>query len=194
MDATSEHLHFWPSVQDELGEHGISTAWFFPTYTLTPHATYPTQFQQAVEALRYVLNDVGRSPSEVILAGDSAGGNLCLAILSHLTHPSQDALQLQVEVPLKAIVVIAPWVSFGTTWPSVRQNIHKDIDALDTIQTWSRMYLNGRPSNPYTEAILAPDGWWDNAKVEQVLVVAGDDEILVGPIDAWVTKFRVCTL
>lgn len=72
--------------------------------------------------------------------------------------------------------------------------MHKDIDALDTVHTWSQMYLNGRPSDPYTEAILAPDGWWDGAKVEHVLAVAGADEILVDPINAWVTKFRVCIL
>lgn len=86
---------------------------------------------------------------------------------------------------------MAPWVSFETAWPSTKLNIHKDIDALVTVHTWSQAYLNGRSSDPYTEAVLAPEGWWDNAKVEHVLVVAGADEILVDPIGVWVTKFRV---
>ncbi|KFY84896.1 hypothetical protein V500_08900 [Pseudogymnoascus sp. VKM F-4518 (FW-2643)] len=191
MDATPEHLNFWSSVQNDLADQGVSTAWFYPTYTLTPHAAYPTQFEQAVEALRYVFTDVGRSPSEVILTGDSAGSNLCLAILSHLTHPSEHVPQLSVEEPLKAIITMSPWVSFDTTWPSTKTNIHKDIDALDALHGFSRMYLNGLPSDPYTEPVLAPEGWWDGAKVEQVLVVAGADEIFVDPIHAWVTKFRV---
>ena len=192
MDATPEHLNFWSSVQNDLADHGVSTAWFYPTYSLTPHAAYPAQFEQAVEALRYVLIDVGRSPLEVILTGDSAGGNLCLAILSHLTHPSVHVPQLSVEEPLKAIITMSPWVSFDTTWPSTKTNIHKDIDALDALHGFSRMYLNGLPSDPYTEPVLAPEGWWDGAKVEHILVVAGADEIFVDPIHVWVTKFRVC--
>ncbi|KAI1638667.1 alpha/beta hydrolase fold protein [Biscogniauxia mediterranea] len=190
MDSTKTYLDFWPGIQGELSSHGVDTAWFYPTYTLTPHATYPTQFIQAVESLRYVLEDVGRKPEEVILVGDSAGGGLCLAILSHLAHPSEDVKPLQIEKPLKGMVLVAPWVSFDTSGPSMTENIHRDILAPEALQKWADDYLNGRPSDSYAEPMLAPSEWWANAKVEQALVVSGSDDILSGSINGWVDKFK----
>ena len=192
MDATGPYLDFWPNVAKELSDNDITTGWFNVTYTLTPHATYPTQFREAVEALRYVLEDLGRSPSEVILVGDSAGANLCLAILSHLSHPSQDAPELTITEPLKAIVLMSPWISFRHDWPSMKTNEHKDIDAREVTERWSKDYLSGVFTNYYAEALEAPETWWECALVKQSLVLAGADEVLLDPITAWVRKFSVC--
>ncbi|GKZ36253.1 hypothetical protein AbraIFM66950_007250 [Aspergillus brasiliensis] len=189
MDATKAYLEFWPSVANALSDDGISTTWFHVTYTLTPHATYPTQFREAVEALRYVIEDLGRPPSEVILVGDSAGANLCLAILSHLSHPSPDVPELRIGAPLKAIALLSPWLSFRHDSPSMKINEHKDIDAREVTERWSQQYLNGKPSNYYTEALEAPEEWWQGALVEQTLVLAGSDEVLLDSIKAWVQTF-----
>lgn len=127
------------------------------TYTLMPHATYPTQICQAVEALRYVIKDLGRSPREVILVGNSAGANLCLALLSHLSHSFPDAPELEVMQPLKAAVLLSPWLSFRHDWPSVTYNAHEDIDSVEVTTRWSQEYLKGRSSNYYVEAFKAPE-------------------------------------
>ena len=194
MDATEAYLNFWPSVAQGLSKEDISTGWLHVTYTLTPHATYPTQFCEAVESLRYVIKDLGRSPREVILVGDSAGANLCLAILSHLSHPSPDAPELDITEPLKAVVLLSPWLSFRLVWPSMTYNAHKDIDAIEVTASWSQAYLNGRPSNYYIEAVEAPEPWWEGARVEQTVVLAGGDEVLLDPIKAWVENFSVCQI
>lgn len=119
MDATEPYVDFWQGVAQALTNEGIPTSWLHVTYTLTPHATYPTQFREAVEALRYITQDLGRSPREVILVGDSAGANLCLALLSHLSHPSLDAPQLAITDTLKPVVLLSPWLSFRHDWPSM---------------------------------------------------------------------------
>lgn len=191
MDATTSYLDFWPSIQEKLGEVGIDTAWYYPTYTLTPHASYPVQFQESVEALRYVLSDLGRRPSDVVLIGDSAGANCCLAILSHLTHSSSDLPELRIDEPIKALVLISPWVSFSQDWSSAKQNLRKDIDAPEATELWSKLFLNGTTSNEFTEAILAGEDWWKNSPVKQTLVLAGEDEVLLDPIVAWYQKFQV---
>ncbi|OJJ68113.1 hypothetical protein ASPBRDRAFT_210028 [Aspergillus brasiliensis CBS 101740] len=178
------NFHVWP-----MHYPIISTTWLHVTYTLTPHATYPTQSREAVEALRYVIEDLGRPPSEVILVGDSAGANLCLAILSHLLHPSPDVPELRIGAPLKAIALLSPWLSFRHDSPSMMINEYKDIDAREVTERWSREYLNGKPSNYYTEALEAPEEWWQDALVEQTLVLAGSDEVLLDSIKAWVQKF-----
>ncbi|KAJ5335063.1 hypothetical protein N7452_007466 [Penicillium brevicompactum] len=191
MDATEPYLDFWQGVAQALSDEGITTSWLHITYTLTPHATYPTQFREAVEALRYVTQDLGRSPREVILVGDSAGANLCLALLSHLSHPSLDAPELAINEPLKAVVLMSPWLSFRHDSPSMTSNARKDIDAMEVTARWSEEYLNGGQSNNYIEALQAPEVWWKDVLVEQTLVLAGGDEVLLDPIEAWVKKFSI---
>ncbi|KAL7762823.1 hypothetical protein ACKLNR_006181 [Fusarium oxysporum f. sp. zingiberi] len=190
MDGTVQHLEFWTDVREELLSAGINTASYYPMYTLIPQASYPVQFDQAVEALRYVLEDLGRSPQDVILAGDSAGGNLCLAILSHLSHQSGDVSGLEVSSPLKGMILMSPWLSFKTSWPSMKQNIDKDIDSLEALEEWSGDYLNHRTSDNYAEAIRADREWWMNALVERTLVVAGADEVFVDPVTLWIETFK----
>ena len=191
LDGSDEHLNYWSSVKQDLAQANKSVSFLFVAYTLVPFATYPTQFREGAEALDYVLNDLGRSPSDILLAGDSAGGNMCLALLSHLSHPSPDVPEVKIDSKLKALVLVAPWVSFKTEWPSMHRNLYKDIITPDSGRKWSRDYLGGHPSNPYAEALEAPAGWWEGAKVEQLLCVAGSDEMLVDPINMWVEKYKV---
>jgi len=190
LDGGEEHLNFWSHVKQDLAKANKSVSFLFVAYTLVPMATYPTQFREGVEALDYVLNDLGRFPSDVLLAGDSAGGNMCLAVLSHLSHPSPDVPALKVDAKLKAIVVVAPWVSFKTDWPSMQSNMYKDIIVAASGKRWSEDYLAGRPTSPYAEALEAPASWWRDAKVEHLLCVAGSDEMLVDPINMWVDKYK----
>lgn len=57
----------------------------FLEYTLAPECAYPGQLAQATAALRHVLKT--RHPSQVVIGGDSAGGNLTLAVLAHMQRP-----------------------------------------------------------------------------------------------------------
>jgi hypothetical protein len=118
---------------------------------------------------------------------------MSLAVLSHLTHPSPDVPEVKMESKLKALVLVAPWVSFKTDWPSAKRNQYKDIVVPAAGKMWSSDYLGGRPTSPYAEALEAPASWWEGAKVEQLLCVAGSDEILIDPINKWVEKYKVCS-
>lgn len=191
MEGDENHLKCWHAIQQDAASAGKDFAIFYLEYTLTPHATYPHQIIESVEALQYVLNDLGRSASEVILGGDSAGGNLSLAILSHLSHPMEGVPKVTIDKPLKALVLLAPWVSFRTDLDSHTRNQYKDLISTPVGTMWSNDYLNGKESTPYAEALRAPAEWWKDAKVEQVMVTAGADEILVDPISLWVEKFKV---
>jgi len=190
MDGGEEHFNFWLNVQRDLAKANKSIAFLYLAYTLVPHQTYPAQFREGVEALNYVLNDLGRFPSDIILAGDSAGGNMCLALLSHLSHPSPDVPEVKIDSKLKALVLVAPWVSFSTDWPSAHRNRYKDIITSTSGAKWGSDYLGGQRTSPYAEALEAPASWWEDAKVEQLLCVAGADEMLVDPINEWVKKYK----
>ncbi|OJD32075.1 lipase thioesterase family protein [Diplodia corticola] len=60
-------------------------------YDVAPFAAYPRQLGQAARLLNYVLRALRVPPRNVILGGDSAGGNLALALLSHVLHPHPEA-------------------------------------------------------------------------------------------------------
>ena len=59
----------------------------FLEYSLTPTTQYPGQLIQAIEALRYLI-DQGTSPSDLVLGGDSAGGYLIAGLLLHMKKPA----------------------------------------------------------------------------------------------------------
>jgi acetyl esterase/lipase len=193
LDGEDTHLKFWNTVHTDLKSSDVPIATLFLEYTLVPHATYPTQISEAVEAVNYVLSDLKRPASDIILAGDSAGGNMALAVLSHIKTPSPDLppIILSEEDKLKALVLIAPWTSFRTDFPSAERNKYKDIVTEYAGSAWSKDYLAGKETSPYAEALLAPDDWWKGARVEQLLAVAGADELLVDPINEWFAKYKV---
>ncbi|EAA33741.2 hypothetical protein NCU07597 [Neurospora crassa OR74A] len=85
-------------------------------YALAPEHPYPAQLIQAVAALSYLLTDQSLCPSDIILAGDSAGGQLVGALLAHLAKPSPYAPQVEgwkkdEKDQFKAAVFISPWAS-----------------------------------------------------------------------------------
>ena len=187
------HLRFWQGVQTDAKSNDIDIASLFLEYTLVPHATYPRPLYEAVEAVKYVLEDLHRPASQIMLAGDSAGGNMCLGVLSQIMHPSSDfpELRLGKGEKLKAIVGVAPWVTFNFEWPSEQKNRYKDVVTKYTGGKWSTDYLAGKASTPFAEPLAAPSEWWKDAKVEQLLVVSGGNEILVDSINEWVEKYKV---
>ena len=193
LDGDDTHIRFWNDVGTDVKASDVTIAFLFLEYTLVPHATYPKPIYEAVESVKYVLEELHRPASQIMLAGDSAGGNMCLGVLSHLMHPSPEfpEIKLAEEDKLKAIVGIAPWVSFDTSKPSVAKNEYKDIINPVIGTKWSTDYLAGKSTTPYSEALTAPAEWWKNSKVENMLVVAGANEILVSAIDEWVTKYKV---
>ncbi|KIM95744.1 hypothetical protein OIDMADRAFT_133431 [Oidiodendron maius Zn] len=183
LPAAPEYFDFFSTMVEALNTAGGDIAIFFLSYTLTPHATYPTQIRQAVEGVRYIVADTGRRPSNVIIGGDSAGGNLVLAVLSHISHPHSEIEPLELFEPLAGAVAIAPWISFETDWPSMKANRHKDIVASASAKRWSEAYLGGLAGHDYyNEPIIAPADWWKGIKAKQILVLAGGDEVLLSSI------------
>lgn len=165
-------------------------------YTLAPNATYPTQLRQAVALVSTLIKDHHFAPSKISLGGDSAGGNLSLGVLSHILHPQPQipALDLHGEA-LSAVIVIAPWASFSHDWPSIRENVGKDIVGTAHSDYWSGNFLGDAPRDAYNEPLsLSPeDTWWEGLEgvVSQVLVTSGRDELLYSSVKELVRRIRV---
>ncbi|KAK2778501.1 alpha beta hydrolase fold protein [Colletotrichum kahawae] len=96
-------------------------------YTLVPEARYPTQLRQGVAALNHLLQS-GVRPDNLIIGGDSAGGNLALLVARHLCLPAQlDIAPVSLSGRLAGIFLVSPWLTSKTTTPSFQENNYVDM-------------------------------------------------------------------
>jgi monoterpene epsilon-lactone hydrolase len=86
-------------------------------YRLPPVATLPAPIEDAMGAYRHLL-DEGHAPERIVVAGDSAGGNLALALALH-------AIEADLPRPA-ALVLLSPWTDLGMTGASMARNAARD--------------------------------------------------------------------
>ena len=173
---------------------------FCVAYTLTPEAEYPLALSQCVEGLRYMLSLPQVNPSSTLLTGDSAGGAIVLAILSHISshpHPNADVvkpLELGDGERLKAAILINPFISGdGARYKSIRTFKNRDNFNKSTANAWLSMYYGGKlgyDKDMYVCPAHADASWWKETKVEQILCTAGEEEALRDSIVDWAGKYR----
>ncbi|EKG17420.1 Alpha/beta hydrolase fold-3 [Macrophomina phaseolina MS6] len=158
-------------------------------YDVAPWGAYPRQLAQAALLLNHALHALHLAPSHLLLGGDSAGGNLALALLSHLLHPHRDPAVPRVALPLaqkiRAVALISPWVSFDTETASFERNASRDVVTPGALARWATVFLGGRPTDEYNEPVDVPAGWWrglGERVVGDVLFLAGEYEVLLDGI------------
>jgi acetyl esterase/lipase len=86
-----------------------------------PANPFPTALLDALAGYAYLVRVVGFNPADIIVEGDSAGGNLALALTRYLvenadafTAAAADA-GTPVLSPPGAIVLLSPWCDLGTS-------------------------------------------------------------------------------
>ncbi|KAL4932552.1 Alpha/Beta hydrolase protein [Aspergillus undulatus] len=166
---------------------------FFPEYTLAPHAKYPCQLREGLDFLRYLVEGQNKAPSNIILAGDSAGGNMVLAILSHLSHPHPDSDipgGPSLQEPLAGALMLSPWVTFDQTWGSIERNKSRDCVSLVPSRVSVEYWLGERPLDNYNEPLRAPVNWWDGVKARQMLLVTGGDDLMLDSHQAFAANLK----
>jgi acetyl esterase len=80
-------------------------------YRLGPVNTYPAPLEDAVDALRWVLDNArsyGADPDRLVLAGESAGANLVTALAYVATHPSEEPFARAIHARAPKIKAVAP--------------------------------------------------------------------------------------
>jgi epsilon-lactone hydrolase len=105
-------------------------------YRLAPEHPFPAALDDAVTAYRWLLGQ-GIAASNIVVAGDSAGGGLTLSTLLAVR-------ELGLPRPAGA-VMIAPWVDLLSTGDSVRANAASDdvIVADNGEHLLARAYMGG---------------------------------------------------
>ncbi|MEI6578603.1 MAG: alpha/beta hydrolase [Eubacteriales bacterium] len=86
-------------------------------YRIAPKNTYPAALNDALEGWAFLLAK-GYKPENIIVVGDSAGGNLTLALVAKLRDEGK-------ALP-KAIICMSPWTDLAGKGASHTYNIYKD--------------------------------------------------------------------
>lgn len=136
-------------------------------YRLAPEHPYPAQLEDARAAWRF-LRDEGYRPETIAIGGDSAGGNLTLAVLRALREAGE-------TLPAAAWLV-SPWTDL--TQSGATLDSKADVDPLisrDYLDGLAAAFLGGRSAaDPAVSPLFA-----DLSGLPPTLVQVGSSETLL---------------
>jgi len=146
---------------------------FVPEYRLAPEHPAPAALEDALSAYRHLL-DEGKAAHSIVVAGDSAGGGLALALLMAL----RDAGDPQPA----AAVLFSPWTDLAVTGDTVTTLADRDVlfDGRG-LRAAADLYLSGSSSGNITDA-TAPQVsplYGNFAGLAPLMIQASDSEVLL---------------
>lgn len=142
------------------------TAWV-PGYRLAPEHPSPAALDDALAAYRHLLEEQSIPAGRIVIAGDSAGGGLALALVMAIRDAGLDAPA--------AVVLFSPWTDLAATGDSLDENSERcAMFAGETIRRASHFYLGGR--NPRDPSVSPLYG--DFHGLPPMLMHASEDEVL----------------
>ena len=108
-----------------------------PEYRKAPENPFPAALQDAALSYKSLL-DRGKKPEDIIVAGDSAGGGLAIALQLYLKEN---------DMPLPgAAVCFSPWVDLAATGESIKTNEKNDpLVVLEKLHLWAKIYSDEYP-------------------------------------------------
>ncbi len=147
-------------------------------YRLAPENPYPAALDDVRTAYSWLLAQ-GVEPCQIILAGDSAGGGLALALLASLRDSGE---------PLPAgAVCISPWTDLALSGASMQEKAKADR-VLDpqSLQKYAGMYAADHAlETPYISPLYA-----NPHDFPPLLIQVGADEILLDDALRFAVKAR----
>ncbi|MBN2471232.1 MAG: alpha/beta hydrolase [Anaerolineae bacterium] len=147
-------------------------------YRVAPEHPFPAAIEDAVAAYRWLLAQ-GIAPSQIVFAGDSAGGGLCLATLLALREEG-------LAYPA-AVAALSPWTDLLCTGDSLVTK--RKLDPFTPGEAWtvfSKYYAGDHdPGLPLISPLYG-----DLHGLPPILVSAGDHDVLFDDSARFVEKAR----
>lgn len=117
-------------------------------YRVAPACPYPAALEDVLEAYQWLLEQ-GYEGTDIVVAGDSAGGGLGLALCLYLRDNNM-------PMP-KCIITMSAWADLTCTGESYEKNF--DIDPVfggtkDSVVFQNEYYRNDNPRNPYISPVF----------------------------------------
>ena len=139
-----------------------------PEYRLAPEYPFPAAVEDTLTTWRWLVTDGGADPASVVLAGDSAGGGLALALLHSLRNAGEG-------LPAGA-VLISPFLDLTASGVSLTSRAAQDpIFTPDAVRGFAAVYLNGAdPRDPAASPLLG-----SQKGLPPLLIQVGGAEVLL---------------
>lgn len=148
-------------------------------YRQMPEHRYPAALQDALAAYRWLLAQ-GHDASEIAIVGDSAGGNLALALLL--------SLRAEGVAPPASCALLSPWTDMTASGESYETRAGSDpIHQRRMMQVMARNLLGDAidPRDPLVSPLFA-----DLASLPPLLVQVGDREVILDDSRLLVERVR----
>lgn len=128
---------------DDDGQGKVAVAML--QYTLTPQVQFPAPLCQASSGLAHLLAR-GIRPGQIVIGGDSAGGNITTQLLGHLMHPYAGAREtITLDEPLAGAFLVSPFTSGETTTRSFSDGRPCDMLSIGIFDNPKREMFHDRP-------------------------------------------------
>ncbi|KAI0361031.1 hypothetical protein OH77DRAFT_387227 [Trametes cingulata] len=145
---------------------------FAVDYRLAPETRFPGPLHDAVSAYFRLIDDLHVPPENIVVAGDSAGGGLALALLMYLRDN---------DYPLPSgAILMSPWVDLTMSCESWDSNAQYDIvpmpqpgDHLNPVACYLGEHMEKYLTHPYASPLFG-----DFKGLPPMLIQAGEVEVL----------------
>jgi epsilon-lactone hydrolase len=157
-------------------ESGVKV--LLPEYRLAPEHPFPAAIEDTITIYRWLLKQ-GYESSNIIFAGDSAGGGLTVAATL--------VLREQYDPLPAALVCLSPWVDLTSSGESYRKNSEKDpYLRSDLVRKTAQQYA---ASETLDHHLISPV-FADLNRFPPMFIQVGSIEILLSDAQLLTTKAR----
>jgi len=162
LGSVNSHREFISRVVKETNCKALAV-----NYRLAPENPFPAALDDAIKAYEWLLNN-GYRPSQICIAGDSAGGGLTISTLLALQEKG---------IPLPAgVFCFSPWFDLMLSGNSIIENEKVDpILSGEVLKKYTEYYIGDhQPTEHFISPLFA-----DLNGLPPLLIHSGRDEILL---------------
>lgn len=156
LPASPGHFEWaWQAYVMSGHETGVETAVAFMQYTLAPRGVLPIPLRQTVAAYEEIRAQ-GFQPRDIIVGGDSAGGNLTMQFLGHALHTQPTVPEIRLTEPFGGAFLVSAYLGRSDETPSFKAYGNNDMISKDIITTVSGQSV---PVELHATAFTTSDSW-----------------------------------
>lgn len=149
-------------------------------YRVAPEFPYPAALEDAVASYKWLIEEKRYAPEKIVVAGDSAGGGLTLALMLYLRDHG---------IPLPAgVIVMSPWTDLTCSGESYTTNYSRDPQFGNTKDNmlYNSSYIG---DNDPRESYISPV-FGEYHGFPPVLMQVGSEEVLLSDTLTVAEKLR----